>query len=127
MKWNNRLVFWLILGILSAVLSRSTQVRTFSLAWQFAGNGGWAEHPIIHNGVAYVPWTDGRLTAIELATGTLLHSLDGVNDATAPFVVNDHLYGYDSETAMTESRWIRFSHAQMESRTRGTLKMCVRR
>lgn len=91
-----------MLGFLSAVLSHSAQARTFSLAWQFVGNGEWAEHPIIHNQIAYVPWTDGRLTAIDLATGNLLHSLDGVNDATAPFVVNDHLYSYDGETAMTE-------------------------
>ena len=102
MKWNSRLILWLSLAFLSAVLSRSVQARTFSLAWQFVGNGEWAEHPIIYNRIAYVPWTDGRLTAIDVATGNLLHSLDGVNDATAPFVANNHLYSYDGETAMTE-------------------------
>src|SRR3989304_5583082 len=96
---------WLALAVLCVLLGASAgaQASGFSLAWQRHGEGGWAEHPIIHNGVVYVPWTDGKVTAIELATGKVLHSLPGVNNGigTAPFIVGKYLYSYGS-TAMYE-------------------------
>jgi len=70
------------------------QTPSFSVLWQVRGSGGWAEHPIIRSGIAYVPWTDGKLMAIELTTGKVLHSLDGGGDATAPFIVNNKIYSY---------------------------------
>lgn len=103
MKWNDKLFLWLVLAAMCAFPSVSNQAQesSFTLLWQLNGGKGWAEHPIIQNGVAYVPWTDGKVTAIEVTTGRLLHSLAGVNDATAPFVVNNHLYSYDL-TGMNE-------------------------
>ncbi len=72
----------------------SAQAGGFGVAWQLKGQSGWAEHPIIYNGVAYVPWNDGKLSAIDVASGKLLHELKLVNYATAPFIANNHLYSY---------------------------------
>jgi len=103
MMWNSRPFLWLALAAMCAMLSVSTEAQAsdFSLAWQRNGEGGWAEHPIIHNGVVYVPWTDGKVTTIEVTTGNLLHSVAGVNNGTAPFIVNNYLYSYGA-TAMYE-------------------------
>jgi hypothetical protein len=99
MKWTRKLLPWLTLATVFAFLSISTQAQAsgFSLAWQlsFPGRLG-AEHPIIHNGVAYVPWMDETLSAITLTTGSEYHSLSGVIDATAPSVADNHLYSYDT-------------------------------
>jgi outer membrane protein assembly factor BamB len=96
---RSKLLFWLKLWVIFGLLSPFTQAQAsgFSLAWQFNGGDGWAEHPIIYKGVVYVPWTDGRLTAHDLATGKLLHSLAGVNDATAPFVVGNFIYSTNDD------------------------------
>ena len=92
----------LILALIGWISPASpTQAASFSLAWQLTGDGGWAEHPILKNGIAYVPWTDGNLMAIRLTTGEKIHSLPGVNDATAPFIKGNFIYSYD-EAKLTE-------------------------
>lgn len=100
MRWKSNPFLWLVMAALCAALcatlsaSAEAQASDFSLAWQRKGEGGWAEHPIIRNGVVYVPWTDGRLTAIEVTTGNVLHSLPAVNIGTAPFIANNFLYSF---------------------------------
>lgn len=92
----------LVLALIGWISPASpTQAASFSLAWQLTGDGGWAEHPILKNGIAYVPWTDGNLMAIRLTTGEKIHSLPGVNDATAPFIKGNFIYSYD-EAKLTE-------------------------
>ncbi len=78
-----------------------SSAMAITLLWQYQGNREWAEHPIIKNGIVYVPWTNGSLTAHSLSSGVLLHSVDQVNDATAPFIVGDKIYSFN-ETGMSE-------------------------
>jgi outer membrane protein assembly factor BamB len=103
MKWINRPFLWLVLAAMCVMLSVSTEAQAtdFLLTWQRNGERGWAEHPIIRNGTVYVPWNNGDMTAIDVTTGDLLHSVAGVANATAPFVVNNYLYSYGA-TAMYE-------------------------
>ncbi len=103
MKWSRRLFLCLALAALCVLLSASPRAHAsnFSLAWQHLGAGGYAEHPIIRNGVVYVPWTDRSVTAIDVVTGSLLHTVAGVNNdtGTAPFIVDNFLYSYSTITA----------------------------
>ena len=94
MKWTLKRFLWLALAALCIFTASSptAQAGTFSLVWQYTAASGWAEHPIIHSGVVYVPWNDGKLTALDVNSGKLLHSQPLVTYATAPFVANNHLY-----------------------------------
>lgn len=96
MRINSRWMSILLLLMISALFipQASTSAAAFTLLWQH-NRGEWAEHPIIKDGVVYVPWTDGALTAHDLASGELLNSVNNVNDATAPFIVGDKIYSFD--------------------------------
>jgi outer membrane protein assembly factor BamB len=102
---TRRRIPWLALALICTLMGGSARAQSgdFSLAWQRYGEGGWAEHPILHAGVVYVPWTDRKVTAIDLATGEVLHSLPGVNNSigTAPFIAGNSLYSY-GEAGMYE-------------------------
>ena len=68
----------------------------FELLWQVEVEE-WAHMGIIHNGVIYNQWSSaaGSFTAIDLKTGQVLHRIDNVADATAPFIVGNKIYSFD--------------------------------
>ena len=49
---------------------------------------------IIQNGVVYTSWTDGLLSAVDLKTGKVLHTVANVAYETAPIIVSNHIYSY---------------------------------
>jgi len=99
--------FFLISYLISHISPVHAQTPAFSLLWQYNG-GSWAEHPILKDGIAYIPWTGGKLTAIELTTGKVLHSASGIASATAPFITGNSIYSFTHGT-MTELNLDTFS------------------
>ncbi|OQC64105.1 MAG: outer membrane biogenesis protein BamB [Verrucomicrobia bacterium ADurb.Bin006] len=71
----------------------------FGVAWS-AERSLWAHQMIIQDGVVYSNWagasagTEGELTAIDLKTGTVLRSIQGVSFQTAPLLVDGRLFSF---------------------------------
>jgi len=74
-----------------------SQVSSFELIWQ-VDLPGWAQMPIIKDGIVYSVWNGqkGTLSAIDLQTGQVLRTIDNVGQATAPFIVGNRIYSYDN-------------------------------